>query len=90
MPDIYQVLLAQRVIDYLDRLGHGEREEAFKRIELLKSTPKSVGEPRGKFWILKVGRAGYRIAYRIMESEKVIRVTNIEKRSSWKYDEYYS
>lgn len=39
--------------------------------------------------ILKVGRSGYRLAYRIVDEEKTVRVTAIEKRKSWRYDKFY-
>ena len=85
----YNVILADNVISFLDKLDKGEREKIIKRIGLLENNPQSVGEPRGKFWILKVGRSGYRLAYRILESEKLVRVTAIEKRKSHRYNEFY-
>lgn len=85
----YQVLLADSVVEYLDKLDKAERERIIKRLRLLEENPQSAGEPRGKFWILKVGRAGYRLAFRILENEKIVRVTAIEKRKSEKYDEFY-
>ena len=60
-----------------------------KRLDLLGQNPQSVGEPRCKFWILKVGRGGYRLAFRILEEDKTIRVTAIEKRRSENYDDFY-
>ncbi len=68
----YQLVLAERVENFLDNMDKGEREKIIKRLELLKDNPQSVGEPRGKFWVLKVGRAGYRLAFRIIEEEMVI------------------
>ena len=85
----YQVLIAESVEKYLDKLDKVERNRIIKRLWLLEENPKSVGEPRGKFWILKVGRAGYRVAFRIIEEEKIVRVTAIEQRRSRKYDEFY-
>jgi len=85
----YQVLIADSVVEYLDKLDKVEREKILKRLRLLEENPYSVGEPRGKFWILKVGRADYRLAFRIIENEKVVRVTAIEKRKSRKYKEFY-
>ncbi len=85
----YQVLLSDSVSDYLDKLDKKEIEIILKRLKLLESNPESVGEPRGKFWILKVGRDGYRLAYRIMDSENTVRVTAIEKRKSRKYEDFY-
>ena len=85
----YNVLIADSVIEFLDKLGTNERERIIKRIEKLKENPYSVGEPRGKFWLLKIGRSGYRIAYRVLEGEKAIRITAIEKRKSWKYKDFY-
>jgi mRNA-degrading endonuclease RelE of RelBE toxin-antitoxin system len=86
----YKILIAESVIAYVDRLDKGERDKIIKRLELLKRNPYSVGEPRGKFWLLKVGSTGYRLAFRILENEKTIRVTAIERRSSRKYSEFYS
>ena len=85
----YQVLVADSVIEYLDNLSKSERERIIKRLKLLEENPQTVGEPRGKFWVLKVGTAGYRLAYRIIESEKIVRVTAIEQRKSRKYQEFY-
>lgn len=85
----YKVILADSVIEFIDKLDKGEREKITKRLDLLEQNPQSVGEPRGKFWILKVGRGGYRLAFRIIEEDKIIRVTAIEKRKSEKYDEFY-
>lgn len=85
----YRVLLADEVISFLDKLDSGEREKIIKRLELLKEMPQSAGEPRGKFWILKIGKTGYRAAFRIIEADNIVRVTAIEKRSSWKYREFY-
>ncbi len=68
----YRLVLAERVENFLDNMDKGEREKIIKRLELLKDNPQSVGEPRGKFWVLKVGRAGYRLAFRIIEEEMVI------------------
>ncbi len=65
------------------------RARILKRLKLLEENPRSVGEPRGKFWILKVGRGGYRLAFRIIEEEKDVRVTAIEQRKSDKYGEFY-
>jgi mRNA-degrading endonuclease RelE of RelBE toxin-antitoxin system len=85
----YTVLIADSVIEYIDNLDRGEREKIIKRITLLEDRPYSVGEPRGKFWILKVGTTGYRLAFRILENEKIVRVTAIEKRKSKRYKEFY-
>jgi len=85
----YQVLIADSIVEYLDKLDKGQREKIVKRIRLLEETPQSAGEPRGKFWILKVGRADYRLAFRILENEKIVRVTAIEQRKSRKYKEFY-
>ncbi|HLD38702.1 MAG TPA: type II toxin-antitoxin system RelE/ParE family toxin [archaeon] len=85
----YQVLIADSVIKYIDKLDEGEREKIIKRLNLLEENPLSVGEPRGKFWALKVGRGGYRLAFNIIENQKIVRVTAIEKRKSEKYDEFY-
>lgn len=85
----YSILVADSVLEFLDKLVANEREKIIKRIEKLKEYPYSVGEPRGKFQLLKIGRRGYRIAYRILEDEKVIRITAIEKRKSWKYKDFY-
>ena len=85
----YKVILADSVAEFIDKLDKGEREKIMKRLDLLEQNPRSVGEPRGKFWILKVGRGGYRLAFRIVEEDKTIRVTAIEKRKSEKYDEFY-
>lgn len=51
----YEVLVANSVSEYLDRLDKNERDKVLKRLDLLKQNPKSVGEPRGNFWILKIG-----------------------------------
>ncbi len=88
MPN-YQVLIADSVAEYLDSLDKNERDKIIKRLNLLEENPQSVGEPRGKFWILKVGRGGYRLAFRILENERVVRVTAIEQRKSRKYKEFY-
>lgn len=85
----YQVLVAESVEKYLDKLDKTERDQILKRLKLLEVNPQSVGEPRGRFWILKVGRAGYRLTFRIIEQEKTVRVTAIEKRKSSKYEEFY-
>ncbi len=85
----YQILIADSVISFLDNLDKSERNKILKRLELLRNNPYSVGEPRGKFWILKVGTAGYRLAFRIIEEEKIIRVTAMGKRKSEKYDKFY-
>lgn len=85
----YKVLIADSVDAYLENLEKSDREQIIKRLKLLEESPYTVGEPRGKFWILKVGRAGYRLAYRIIEVDKTIRVTAIEKRKSRKYNEFY-
>lgn len=85
----YQVIVAESVVSFLDKLDKGERNRIIKRLRLLENNPHSTGEPRGKFWILKVGRSGYRIAFRIIEEDKTIRITAIEKRKSEKYDEFY-
>ena len=88
MPN-YQVLIAESVEKALDKLDPFERQKIINRLKMLQENPESVGEPRGKFWILKVGRSGYRVAYRIVDEEKVVRITAIEKRKSWKYDRFY-
>lgn len=85
----YQVLIADSVAGYLDKLNRVERERIIKRLRLLEENPQSAGEPRGKFWVLKAGRAGYRLAFRIIENEKIVRVTAIEKRKSENYNEFY-
>lgn len=85
----YQVLLADSVDEYISKLDASEREKIIKRLKLLEQNPQSVGEPRGKFWILKVGSTGYRLAFRIIEEEKIIRITAIEQRKSNKYKEFY-
>lgn len=85
----YDVILADSVAEFIEKLDRGERDKIIKRLELLEQNPQSVGEPRGKFWVLKVGRGGYRLAFRIIEESKTIRVTAIEKRKSEKYDEFY-
>ena len=85
----YKLILADSVTEFIDKLDKGEREKIVKRLNLLEQNPQSVGEPRGKFWILKVGRDGYRLAFRIIEEDKTIRVTVIEKRKSDRYDEFY-
>lgn len=86
---IYHVLIAEQVERYLEKLDAAERNRIIKRLELLEEQPRSVGEPRGKFWILKVGRAGYRLSYRILEAEKIVRVTAIEQRKSERYQRFY-
>ncbi len=85
----YSILVAESVSDYLSKIDSGESEKIIKRISMLELNPKSVGEPRGKFWILKVGSSGYRLAFRILEETKEIRVTAIEKRSSKDYQDFY-
>ena len=85
----YNVIVADSVAEFIEKLDRGERDKIIKRLELLEQNPQSVGEPRGKFWVLKVGRGGYRLAFRITEDNKTIRVTAIEKRKSEKYDEFY-
>jgi len=86
---LYRVLIADSVDKYLEKIDKGDRERIIKRLRLLEESPYTVGEPRGKFWILKVGRAGYRLAYRVVEEEKVVRVTAIEQRKSERYREFY-
>ena len=88
MPN-YHVLIAESVEKFLDKLDSFERQKIINRLKMLQEPPESIGEPRGKFWILKVGRSGYRLAYRIMDEEKAVRVTAIEKRKSWRYDKFY-
>lgn len=88
MPN-YQVLVAESVEKFLDKLDPFERDKIINRLKKLQENPESIGEPRGKFWILKVGRSGYRMAYRIVDEEKVVRVTAITKRKSWEYDRFY-
>lgn len=85
----YKILIADSVDNYLERTDKSDREHIIKRLRLLEESPHTVGEPRGKFWILKVGRAGYRLAYSISEQEKVVKVTAIEQRKSEKYKEFY-
>src|SRR3989338_1177021 len=85
----YKILVADSAISFIDSLDKGERDKIMKRLYLLENNPKSVGEPRGRFWILKVGASGYRLAFLIIEEEKIIRITAIEKRSSKKYDGFY-
>ena len=71
----YQVLIAESVDKFLEKLDEFEREKIIKRLEKLRESPEIIGENRGKFWILKVGRSGYRLAYSILEQEKTVRVT---------------
>ena len=85
----YRVLVAESVDKYLEKLDSFEREKIINRLKKLEENPESVGEFRGKFWILKVGRSGYRLAYLILHHEKVVRVTAIEQRKSWRYDKFY-
>ncbi|GEM_PF-1638020 len=85
----YQVLVADIVDKYLEKLDVVEREKIIKRLKLLEENPHSVGESRGKFWILKVGSTGYRLTFKITEEEKIIRVTAIEKRKSHNYSKFY-
>lgn len=85
----YQVVLADSVDKYLEKLDKGEREKIIRRLRLLEESPYTVGEPRGKFWLLKVGRTDYRLAFRVIEKEKTVRVSAIEKRKSRKYKEFY-
>ncbi|MBI2971483.1 MAG: type II toxin-antitoxin system RelE/ParE family toxin [Candidatus Aenigmarchaeota archaeon] len=85
----YNVLVADSVIEFLDTLSKSERDRIMKRLHLLEERPHSAGEPRGKFWILKVGRTDYRLAFRIVEEEHAVRVTAIEKRKSHRYKEFY-
>jgi mRNA-degrading endonuclease RelE of RelBE toxin-antitoxin system len=85
----YQVLVADSVISFLDRLDPSERNKILKRLKLLEENPKSVGEPRGKFWVLKVGSSGYRLAFRIIEENKTLRVAAIEKRKLKGYERFY-
>ncbi len=85
----YQVLIADSVDEYISKLDASEREKIIKRLKLLEQNPQSVGEPRGKFWILKVGSTGYRLAFRIVEEEKIVRITAIEQRKSSRYKKFY-
>ncbi|MBS3053756.1 MAG: type II toxin-antitoxin system RelE/ParE family toxin [Candidatus Aenigmarchaeota archaeon] len=86
---MYKILIAESVEKYIDRLDIKERTRILKRLEMLSEKPKSVGEPRGRFWILKVGSGGYRISFRIIEEENVVRVTAIEQRKSERYTQFY-
>ena len=86
---MYKILIAESVEKYIDNLDNSQRTRVLKRLEMLAENPKSVGEPRGKFWILKVGRADYRIAFRIIEEENIVRVTAIEQRKSERYTQFY-
>ncbi len=85
----YRVVLAESVEEFLERLDLNEKLRVVKRIEKLAESPYTVGEPRGKFWILKVGRAGYRLAYTVDEQQKAVLVSAMEKRKSWRYDRFY-
>ena len=85
----HTVRIADSVVAFIDNLDRGERDRILKRLKLLEENPRSVGEPRGKFWILKVGRGGYRLAFRILEDTKTVNVTAIEKRRSEKYRNFY-
>lgn len=85
----YKIWIAESVEKYIDKLDSKEKIRVLKRLEMLTKNPKSAGEPRGKFWILKVGREGYRISFRIIEEENIVRVTAIEQRKSEKYNQFY-
>ena len=83
----YEVLIAQRVASFLEKLDSFEKQRILKRIEELAENPFTVGEPRGKFWILKVGRAGYRLAFTV-EGTRIM-VASIEQRKSSRYRHFY-
>lgn len=87
--DSYKVLISESVDKYIEKLDSGEREKIIKRLKMLRENPHSIGEPRGSFWILKVGASGYRIAYQVHEKEKIVHVTAIEQRSSPRYWDFY-
>ncbi len=77
----YEVILHSEPQEFLARLDLAEKVRIVKRLEKLADNPRSVGEPRGKFWILKIGRGGYRAAYFINDVEKRVEVAEIQKRT---------
>ena len=52
----YTVLLAESVEKYIEKLDPFEKLKIIRRLEKLENHPHSAGEPRGTFWILKIGR----------------------------------
>lgn len=51
MPN-YQVLIAESVEKFLDKLDPFERQKIINRLKMLQENPEIIGEPRGKFWIV--------------------------------------
>ncbi|MEM3085594.1 MAG: hypothetical protein QXT68_00430 [Halobacteria archaeon] len=82
----YRVLLAEQVVEFLRKLDRKEQERDAKRIEKLSTDPVHFGENRGDFWLLKMGRGGYRVAYRFSKEEGTVRVLAAERRSGTAYE----
>jgi len=81
----YKIYLSREAEKFLSRLGRGEEEKIIKRIEKLGEDPEHFGEFRGNFWVLKIGKTGYRVSYRFSKEEKIVKIGAIERRSSSDY-----
>ncbi len=86
----YKILLAEDVDKFIENLPQNEKIKINKRIEKLEIDPEHFGESRGNFWLLKVGRSGYRLAYSFSKTDKIVKIFAIEKRGSSRYErEFY-
>ena len=84
----YKVYLANDVEKFLSKLNVFEEERIRKRIDKLETEdPYHYLERKGDTWVLKIGRAGYRVAVDPDDEKKNIKVLYIQKRSKF-YKEY--
>ena len=87
----YKIIIAKSVDEFIEKLPENEKERINKRIKKLEIDPRQFSEFRGDFWLLKVGRGGYRISYEFSEVEKLVKILAIEKRASSDYKrKFYS
>ena len=87
----YKIIIARSVNDFIENFPIKEKEKINNRIKKLEIDPEHFGERRGNFWLLKVGRSGYRIAYEFSKSDRIVKILAIEKRGSSDYKrKFYS
>jgi mRNA-degrading endonuclease RelE of RelBE toxin-antitoxin system len=81
----YEVKISPRVSKFLQNVSGEDHQRIVGRLEKLGDRPRHFGELRGDFWIIYIGKSGYRASYNIDEENNLVEVHNIEKRGSSNY-----
>ncbi|MDY6789605.1 MAG: type II toxin-antitoxin system RelE/ParE family toxin [Candidatus Nanohaloarchaea archaeon] len=81
----YEVRLSPEAKSFIEKLDGQRKDRILSRLKRLESDPEHFGERRGDFWVLKIGRSGFRASFNIEEDKKIVKVHLIEKRGSSGY-----